>query len=84
MNAQNETPTKILYPVDYWNQWPEDTVKTMMLTTVRKLENFLGVEKSTINLEERWLETNPVGTSLPLASYLQDVSSCSPTASCRL
>lgn len=66
-------PTKLLYPVDYWSQWPDNSIKDAMEASVTKLESFLGIKRSVINLADRWLEDDPAGNGLALRSYLQDV-----------
>ncbi|KAH7022136.1 amidase signature domain-containing protein [Ilyonectria destructans] len=65
-------PTKLLYPVDYWSQWPENSIKDAMEASVTELEGFLGIKRSVINLADRWLEDDPAGNGLALSSYLQD------------
>ncbi|KAH6989095.1 amidase signature domain-containing protein [Ilyonectria sp. MPI-CAGE-AT-0026] len=65
-------PTKLLYPVDYWSQWPKNPIKDAMEVSVAKLESLLGIKRSVINLADRWLEDDPAGNALPLRSYLQD------------
>lgn len=40
---------------------------------VRKLEEYLGVEKTPINLAKTWQRDDPAGNGLLLGEYLQDV-----------
>ncbi|KAK3938198.1 glutamyl-tRNA amidotransferase [Diplogelasinospora grovesii] len=65
-------PTKLLYPLDYWQQWPDNSAKAAMEGSVRALEGFLGIKRSIVNLADLWLEHDPAGNGLPLDSFLQD------------
>lgn len=71
--ASDVKPTVLLYPLDYWDQWSGKPVTDKMEEAVRQLEQYLGVKRKTVNLEEKWLEGNPAKTQEPLKTYLQDV-----------
>ena len=66
-------PKNLLYPVDYWEQWFGKPVTDTLEEAVLQLEQYLGVQRTPINLEERWLEGNPAKTQESLKTYLQDV-----------
>ncbi|KAI1248809.1 hypothetical protein MGN70_010011 [Eutypa lata] len=63
---------KILFPSDYWNQYPEGPMKECMESAVGKLERCVGIQRTTIDLADKWLKDNPSGDSVPISTYLQD------------
>lgn len=71
--ATGDKPIKLLYPLDYWNQWSGSPGSDLLEDAVGKLEQHLGVRREVINLEDKWLECDPAGTQEPLKKYLQDV-----------
>ncbi|KAK4178917.1 amidase signature domain-containing protein [Triangularia setosa] len=66
-------PTTLLYPEDYWDQWPEGPVKQQMEVAVKKLEAYLQTPRVAINLANIWLKDNPHGNGSSLAEDLEDV-----------
>ncbi|KAK3377120.1 putative glutamyl-tRNA amidotransferase subunit A [Lasiosphaeria ovina] len=65
-------PTKILYPVDYWpaNDEPSQEVFEAFIS---RLEAFLNVNRTAINLESAWQKHRPDGVSESLSEYFEHV-----------
>lgn len=62
-------PSKIVYPTDFWpvTHAPSQALFDLF---IRKLESFLGVERTEITLEQLWTTTNPEGTQETLSDFL--------------
>ncbi|KAF2642198.1 hypothetical protein P280DRAFT_396785 [Massarina eburnea CBS 473.64] len=67
-----QKPTKLVYPTDYWPV-SDSTSQKVFEDYVQKMERYLGVERTSINLGELWKKTNPVGTDECLEDYLEHV-----------
>jgi hypothetical protein len=65
-------PTKILYPTDYWPVKHQES-QTVFDNYIAKLEAYIGVKKTPINLENLWQETNSVQTDESLEDYFEHV-----------
>ncbi|OHE96222.1 glutamyl-tRNA(Gln) amidotransferase [Colletotrichum orchidophilum] len=65
-------PTRILYPTDYWPVSDENSQKVFD-KFIARLESFLGVQRTHINLARLWKETNPEGVETPLNEYFNHV-----------
>lgn len=48
-------------------------MKECMESAVGKLERCVGIQRTTIDLADKWLKDNPSGDSVPISTYLQDV-----------
>lgn len=68
----SKKPSKLLYPTDYWPIDDEETQRVYD-AYIAKLERYLGVEKSEVNLAKTWQETNPVKTNKTLEDYFEHV-----------
>ncbi|KAK4241990.1 amidase signature domain-containing protein [Achaetomium macrosporum] len=65
-------PVFLLYPSNYWDQWPQIAARTVMEGAVEKLEAYLGVKRVVVNLAEKWLEDDPSQSGLRLEEFLQN------------
>ncbi|KAI0103214.1 amidase signature domain-containing protein [Nemania sp. FL0031] len=66
-------PKKLLYPSDYWNSWISNPQSDILESFVRKLERFLGIERTPVNLAEKWINESPAGSyQTPIEDYLRD------------
>lgn len=67
-------PGKLLYPRDYWDPWMSNAQSHTLERFVQELEKFLGVERTTINLADKWIHDNPEDSNrMPIEEYLNDV-----------
>ncbi|KAK4195511.1 glutamyl-tRNA amidotransferase [Triangularia verruculosa] len=71
-SADNCKSVQLLYPLDYWNQWPDGPVKKAMELAVQKVEKHLQTRRTEINLEETWLRDDPHNNHSTLAGDLKD------------
>ncbi|KAJ8131951.1 hypothetical protein O1611_g1673 [Lasiodiplodia mahajangana] len=66
-------PKKLLYPSDYWDSWLSNRQRDILESFVQKLERFLGVERTPINLAKKWINESPAGNHrTPIEDYLKD------------
>ncbi|KAI1151056.1 amidase signature domain-containing protein [Nemania diffusa] len=66
-------PGKLLYPRDYWDPWMSNAQSHTLERFVQELEKFLGVERTTINLADKWIHDNPEDSNrMPIEEYLND------------
>lgn len=67
-----QKPARILYPIEYWHTG--DTYhQTVLENAIQKLENFLGVERTPVSLEEIWKTTKPIKENITLEAYFEHV-----------
>ncbi|KAK2747761.1 hypothetical protein FQN57_001791 [Myotisia sp. PD_48] len=68
----SKKPSKILYPVEYWPKTsPEHDA--VLESFIVKLEQYTGVQRTRINLEDIWQKTKPVSDNITLAEYFEHV-----------
>lgn len=67
-----QKPTRLLYPVDYWPVQDQASQKVFD-AYINRLETFLGIEKTAINLALLWDFHRPNGVQESLADYLEHV-----------
>ncbi|KAI1128107.1 amidase signature domain-containing protein [Nemania abortiva] len=71
-------PAKILYPSDYWGPWLSNSHRNALEQRdavecfVQKLEEFLGIDRTPINLAEEWIQRNPANSQSRIEVYLED------------
>lgn len=60
----------MLVPKEYW---PKTTPEhdSVLETFIAKLENYLGVQRMEISMEEIWARTKPVAEEITLEKYLE-------------
>jgi len=61
-----------LYPEDYWPS-PDSQSQVLFDQFISRLEKFLGVKRTIINLESLWNETSPSGTSGTLQEHCEHI-----------
>ncbi|KAI0435580.1 putative glutamyl-tRNA amidotransferase subunit A [Xylaria telfairii] len=61
-------PTKLIYLTDYW-QVDGDASQKVFEAFVTRVEDFLGVKRTRINLADTWRETRPNGTHESISKY---------------
>ncbi|CAG8176305.1 unnamed protein product [Penicillium salamii] len=68
----SKKPRTILYPVEYW---PKTTTEhdAVLESFIVKMEQYLGVQRTRISIEEIWAETKPVTENTTLEKYLEHV-----------
>ncbi|KAF2489454.1 putative glutamyl-tRNA amidotransferase subunit A [Lophium mytilinum] len=67
-----QKPTKLLYPTDYWPV-QDSKSQTVFEEYIQKLEKFLDVERTPVDLGKLWKESNPAETDESLEDYLNHV-----------
>ncbi|KAJ4305605.1 hypothetical protein N0V90_001136 [Kalmusia sp. IMI 367209] len=65
-------PSKILYPSDYWPVQHEES-QAVFDAYIRKLELFLGIQRTPIDLEQIWQKTNPLDINQKLKDFVEHV-----------
>ncbi|QYT05271.1 Amidase domain-containing protein [Trichoderma simmonsii] len=63
-----EKPTKLIYLTDYWPVNHEESQMVMESFIVR-VEKFLGVNRTNINLADTWKRTHPEGADESISRY---------------
>jgi hypothetical protein len=71
-NFPDKKPTKLLYPTDYWPV-PDGASQNVFDNFIVRLERFLDIERTTVNLGELWLRTIPEGVNTPVEEYFSHV-----------
>jgi hypothetical protein len=67
-----QKPTRILYPIEYWPTG-DTRDQAVLENAIQKLENFLGVERTSISPEEIWRATKPIKENITLEAYFEHV-----------
>jgi hypothetical protein len=67
-----QKPTKVLYPVEYW---PNTSTEhdAVLESFIVKLEQYLGIQRTRVSIEETWTKTKPVTENTTLEKYLEHV-----------
>ncbi|KAI0392156.1 amidase signature domain-containing protein [Xylariaceae sp. FL0594] len=65
-------PTKLLLPTDYWPVADAQSQERFE-ALISKIEDYLGVSQTSINLADTWLASNPVNTTEAFESYFENV-----------
>ncbi|KAM0467068.1 hypothetical protein ACHAPV_000582 [Trichoderma viride] len=63
-----EKPSKLIYLTDYWPINHEESQRVME-SFVKRVESFLGVNRTNINLANTWKRTRPEGTDESISKY---------------
>lgn len=66
--TSQQSPTRILYLSEYWPV-EDEASSTIFESTIRQLENTLGIKRTELSLGKLWSETNTVETELSIDDY---------------
>ncbi|KAI1365982.1 amidase signature enzyme [Xylaria arbuscula] len=67
-------PTTLLYPTDYF-PFPEPHAQGALDQFVERLESYLGIKRTVININEMWMKQNPDSRGRALDDYLNNTVS---------
>ncbi|KAK4201353.1 putative amidotransferase subunit A [Triangularia verruculosa] len=70
--VESKTPTKILYPTDYW-PLRHNLSQDLFNATISRVENFLGMSRTEISLEKTWQRHRPSNITESLSGYMEHV-----------
>lgn len=65
-------PTKLIVPTDYWPVTDAESQKVFD-SFIAKIERYLGVSKTEMNLADSWKKSNSENTSETLEDYFKHV-----------
>ena len=68
LSGNTRKPIKLLYPTEYWPVDDSD-LQAQYDGFITKSEQYLGIARSSISLEQLWLDHNPVNTTQSLNDY---------------
>ncbi|OJD34140.1 glutamyl-trna amidotransferase [Diplodia corticola] len=61
----------LLFPIDYWSQWPSSDTLDLRDKFVSDFEKFLGLNRIELSLAERWEQDDPPRNGMAMNDYLQ-------------
>jgi len=72
--TNKQKPTRLIYPEDYWRQWPDDAAQHARLNFMKAFGKYLGHKTSKVCLADIWQRANPTHDGQSLKEYLEHVS----------